>query len=218
MTGSIDSDDKILNQISESSDTLLTVLDGAEVGILILGPDFSVQFINETTERYFGLDREAVIGRDKQSLIESTIQPIFERPERFAGTVTDTYEDNSYVEEFECHVMAGDGRDERWLLHRSHPIESGDLEGGRIEQYTDITQRKERERRLREQNERLEQFADVVSHDLKNPLNTASLRLELLREESDSEHVELTAEALDRMERIVDDSPAGRRRTRSDRC
>ena len=37
----------------------------------------------------------------------------------------------------------------------------------------DITDRKQRERQLEEQNERLEEFADVVSHDLRNPLSTA---------------------------------------------
>ena len=37
----------------------------------------------------------------------------------------------------------------------------------------EITDRKRRERRLEEQNERLEEFADVVSHDLRNPLSAA---------------------------------------------
>ena len=37
----------------------------------------------------------------------------------------------------------------------------------------DITDHKQRERQLEEQNERLEEFADVVSHDLRNPLSTA---------------------------------------------
>ena len=38
----------------------------------------------------------------------------------------------------------------------------------------EITERKRRERRLEEQNERLEEFADVVSHDLRNPLSAAT--------------------------------------------
>jgi len=37
----------------------------------------------------------------------------------------------------------------------------------------EITTRKQRERQLAEQNERLGEFADVVSHDLRNPLSTA---------------------------------------------
>jgi PAS domain S-box-containing protein len=44
--------------------------------------------------------------------------------------------------------------------------------------YTDITEQKERERGLRTANERLERFARVVSHDLRNPLDVASGHLD----------------------------------------
>ena len=69
----------------------------------------------------------------------------------------------------------------------------------------DITERKARERELRGQNERLEEFASIVSHDLRNPLNVATLRLELAREETDSEHLETMADALDRMDGLIED-------------
>ena len=69
----------------------------------------------------------------------------------------------------------------------------------------DISDRKERERRLREQNERLEAFASVVSHDLRNPLNVAEGRLELVREECDSEHLDGVERALGRMDALVGD-------------
>ncbi|PYZ02536.1 hypothetical protein C8039_00395 [Halogeometricum sp. wsp3] len=45
----------------------------------------------------------------------------------------------------------------------------------------DITERKEREQELEQQNEQLEQFASVVSHDLRNPLTVARGQLELVR-------------------------------------
>ncbi|MFP8952340.1 two-component system sensor histidine kinase NtrB [Natrialbaceae archaeon A-arb3/5] len=62
----------------------------------------------------------------------------------------------------------------------------------------DISGRKERE-------ERLEQFASVVSHDLRNPLTVAKGRLELAREEHHSEHFDDIAGALDRMDTLIDD-------------
>jgi signal transduction histidine kinase len=66
------------------------------------------------------------------------------------------------------------------------------------------------ERRLREEEltrkrNRLEEFANVVSHDLRNPLNVALSRLELARDEHHSEHLDEVGDALDRMGRIVDD-------------
>ncbi|MEF8828760.1 MAG: PAS domain S-box protein [Haloarcula sp.] len=69
----------------------------------------------------------------------------------------------------------------------------------------DITERKEREQELERQNEQLEQFASVVSHDLRNPLTVARGRLELLREESDSEHVDAIDTAHQRMDTLIDD-------------
>ncbi|MFB6293494.1 MAG: histidine kinase N-terminal 7TM domain-containing protein [Halonotius sp.] len=48
-----------------------------------------------------------------------------------------------------------------------------DVTQGYVVVLRDITDRKQRERQLEEQNQRLEEFADVVSHDLRNPLSTA---------------------------------------------
>ena len=191
--------------LGERSGALLAALESVDVAIFILGPEFSVRWINGATERYFGLDREAVIGADKRTLIETTIRSIFEDPEAFARTVVDTYEDNTYVEEFECHVLPGEGRDERWLRHRSRPIREGDLAGGRVEHYADITDRKRREQELERQNDRLEAFASVVSHDLRNPLSVAEGHLELARQECASEHLERVQGAHDRMNVLIDD-------------
>jgi PAS domain S-box-containing protein len=69
-----------------------------------------------------------------------------------------------------------------------------------------ITEKKEYEREIERKNERLERFASVVSHDLRNPLNVAQARLALLREDGvDNEHAENLGTALDRMEALIDD-------------
>jgi len=69
----------------------------------------------------------------------------------------------------------------------------------------DVTERKRRERDLQRQNERLDEFASVVSHDLRSPLSVAESRLQLAREEHESSHLEHVAHALDRMEALIDD-------------
>jgi signal transduction histidine kinase len=70
----------------------------------------------------------------------------------------------------------------------------------------DVTDRKERQRELERQNERLEEFAGIVSHDLRNPLAVAQSRLELLASSVDSPHADPLATSLDRMEAIIDDT------------
>jgi len=69
-----------------------------------------------------------------------------------------------------------------------------------------VTERVERERRLRRQNERLDEFASVISHDLRNPLNVAQGRAALLEAETESEHIGPLVRSLDRMQAIVEDT------------
>ncbi|MFB6090105.1 MAG: sensor histidine kinase, partial [Halobellus sp.] len=61
------------------------------------------------------------------------------------------------------------------------------------------------EAELRRQNERLDQFASVVAHDLRNPLAVARGFLEIAAESGDPEHFERVDSAHDRMERLIDD-------------
>ncbi|RAW47119.1 histidine kinase [Halorubrum sp. 48-1-W] len=58
---------------------------------------------------------------------------------------------------------------------------------------------------LKRQNERLAEFADVVSHDLRNPLTVAAGRLRLVEEECDSDNLDAVARAHDRMGELIDD-------------
>ncbi|MFB6232732.1 MAG: PAS domain S-box protein [Haloarculaceae archaeon] len=69
----------------------------------------------------------------------------------------------------------------------------------------DVSRQRERERELQRQNERLEEFAGVVSHDLRNPLHVAQGRLNVAMKECDSDHLEVVADAHERMERLIDD-------------
>lgn len=62
------------------------------------------------------------------------------------------------------------------------------------------------ERTLERKTERLEKFASVISHDLRNPLHVASAGLELARETGDDEHLEPVARAHDRMDAIIEDT------------
>jgi len=66
--------------------------------------------------------------------------------------------------------------------------------------------RSQREQELERQVERLEEFSNIVSHDLRNPLNVAQGRLEIAQSEYDSPHLDTAVDALDRMEDIIEDT------------
>ncbi len=138
------------------------VLDTTEVGIFILDAAFNVVWVNRTMGRFFGFERDEIIGKPKRDLIKNSIAGIFENPERFAATVLATYDDNTYTEQFECHVLPGEGREERWLQHWSQPVVSGLYEGGRIEHYYDITERKRNEAQQKRLVAAIEQSGEIV--------------------------------------------------------
>ena len=62
----------------------------------------------------------------------------------------------------------------------------------------DVTEQRQREQQLAE-------FASVVSHDLRNPLNVAEGNLQLARETGESEHFDTVERAHGRMDALIDD-------------
>ncbi|WP_135830102.1 ATP-binding protein [Halorussus halobius] len=99
--------------------------------------------------------------------------------------------------EYPCHAPDR----ERWFTMRAIRFDHG---GERyvLVMHVDITERKRAELAVRAQNDRLETVSSVLSHDLRNPLNVALGRAEMV----DSEHADAVVQSLERMEAIVEDA------------
>jgi len=104
----------------------------------------------------------------------------------------------------ETRIQRPDG-ETRWIEADIYAVTHGD----RVRRYVgladDITELKRRERDLEAKNERLDRFASLVSHDIRNPLQAATTRLELARERDEPEHLDHVERNLDRMDRLVTD-------------
>ncbi|MXV62928.1 response regulator [Natronorubrum sp. JWXQ-INN-674] len=94
---------------------------------------------------------------------------------------------------------------DEWNLTSKVPWydEDGDIQG-LIGVSHRITERKRYQQELERQNERLDEFTRLVSHDLRNPLNVAQGHLELARADSENEALDIVAESHDRMEALVE--------------
>jgi PAS domain S-box-containing protein len=170
--------DAALRESEERYRSLINdVLDSSAVGIFILDPNFTIVWVNRAMEEFFGLKREDVIGKDKRWLIHDRVKALFEDPETFARKVLATYENNTYIENFECHVPAKDGRPELWLEHWSQPITTGLYAGGRIEHYSDITARKQAEAFLQESEKQLRFLASQLLSTQENERRRISREL-----------------------------------------
>jgi PAS domain S-box-containing protein len=96
---------------------------------------------------------------------------------------------------------------ERYRI-RTVPVSVEDPDGGiecGMAVAENVTEQARRREQLERQNERLEEFASIVSHDLRNPLQVARGRLELASDTTDSPHLADALDALDRSEALIDD-------------
>jgi PAS domain S-box-containing protein len=153
-----------------------------------------VQDANPAFEEVFGFSRAQVLGRsvdefivpDDQGADAARYNAAIQRGENFHGEVRRRTAND--VRDFIVHVVP-------------HTVGARSTQGYAI--YTDITDQKSRERELERQNERLEEFASVVSHDLRNPLNVAQGHTQLTRETGDHEHFEAVQRAHRRMNELI---------------
>lgn len=72
--------------------------------------------------------------------------------------------------------------------------------------YLDITDLKHAQEELRQRTEELENFVNVVSHDVRNPLNVASGHLDLLAAEHEGPHVETIRDAHERIQELIENT------------
>jgi PAS domain S-box-containing protein len=155
-----------------------------------------VRDANPAFEQVFGLSADAIEG---ESVDDYILPNADARPD---ATRYNQLIQSGQSFHGEVQRVAADGlRD--FLLHVV-PYAVGERSTRGFAIYTDITDQKERERELRRQNARLEEFASVVSHDLRNPLNVAQGRLDLGRETGEAEQFDAVERALERMEQLIE--------------
>jgi PAS domain S-box-containing protein len=172
-----------------------TILDHVRDGVVVLNEHDQILDINPMGKRILQLEGESVVGTHAREALS-------EYPE-----VWEYFAAMEQGEE-EVDVHTDDGR--RSFHVRVSPV--GDKRGrhvGRLFVFHDITRQKRRERKLAEQNEKLDQFASLVSHDLRNPLNVsqghAQIGLEADSKERMRKSFEEISQANDRMQQLIDD-------------
>ncbi|MFB6073257.1 MAG: GAF domain-containing protein [Halobacterium sp.] len=154
-----------------------------------------VRSVNPAFERVFGYDEETLAGEN----IDDYIVPPDREEE--AAVYNEKLRAGQNVN-VEVRRLTADGPRDFLLDVVPFRLDEPNVQGYAM--YTDITDRKERERELERQNDRLEEFASIVSHDLRNPLNVARGYVELAAETGDVKHSERADEALERMGDIIE--------------
>jgi PAS domain S-box-containing protein len=166
----------------------------------LLEPDGTLVEVNETALAFGGIERGEAVGK---RLWETPWFQTGETARRAAREAVETARDG----EFYRDELPVQGDDRIAVIDFSvKPVfdDRGEVTL-LIPEGRDITELKERERQLERKNDQLEEFASIVSHDLKNPLMVASGNVELAVETGQERYLEDAEAALDRMEEMIDD-------------
>ncbi|MUW14409.1 PAS domain-containing protein [Halorubrum sp. CBA1125] len=188
------------HELEQTNTVLSTLFETLPVGVLAEDPGRNVLAANERMFDLFDLpgSPEAVVGADCERLADQ-VSDTFVDSERFVRRIAELIANREPKSNEELAL-----RDGRTFERDYRPIELPGGEG-HLWVYKDITELKEREQALQRERDRLDEFAGVVSHDLRNPLSVAQGRLELAREACDSGHLDAIETALQRIDRITED-------------
>ncbi|MCO8245497.1 PAS domain S-box protein [Haladaptatus sp. AB643] len=181
--------------LRESEEKYRTLVEQSHDAIYIYNDD-TFEFLNKRVCELTGYSRDELLDMKIWDLIHpddrAEVEHIAsgrnheERPPHYEARVVTKDGDVRHIE-FSVRVITYEG-------------ELANLGSAR-----DVTERKKRKQELKRQNERLEEFASVISHDLRNPLNVAQGNLDLARERGDERHFEKSENALQRMESLIAD-------------
>lgn len=186
------------------------------LGLIDIAPVARDEVIDDITDPYIALDANRRVADynpaseslfatgDSESIDDKLIgEPIATVMPDLADEIPAT---SAEIRERETDVTL-DRIGERRQFHASvEPLyDHHDIVRGWVIILRDITELKARERELQRQNDRLDRFASIISHDLQNPLTVANLHVERARAEEDLEPLGDALAAHDRMKRMIDE-------------
>ncbi|UTF53153.1 PAS domain S-box protein [Natronosalvus rutilus] len=197
----------IRGQLSQQTQSLRRyerLVETAGDGMYVVDADGHFTTVNDALVEMTGHTREGVLGEHHSFLFEepddehqgqdgSSPHPLERLPD--SGETATTFEtvlETRAGEQIPCETQAA-------------VVVDDDTFRGTVGVVRDITDRKRRERKLREQYERLDAFAQIVSHDLRNPLGVAQGYLSLAEETGAPEDFTQVRDGLERMEAIIAD-------------
>ncbi|OAQ53925.1 two-component sensor histidine kinase [Natrinema mahii] len=193
-----------------STDALIAAgFDALPARVAILDASGTIVDTNESWESFGdeqGLAQSAGgVGSNYLAVCEASDDPDATETARGIREIA-AGDSESFRLEYPCHTPDEDG----WYLLDAR---SYDYAGERyvLVMHVDITERKLLERRTQEQADRMESFAKLLSHDLRNPLSVALAHTEMLELDDgvdlgdDGDESPLRA-SLERMESIIDEA------------
>jgi len=178
------------------------IIEEMDSGVLVLDHDNRLVDVNPIGRRMLGAADDRIIGKELTDVVD---------PNVYVSADVSFLDSSVTAGQFAGVWVSLDDEDRCFDISVT-PLTTGDQVTGRALLVHDVTDRERRKQTLQErtaelerQNERLDDFASIVSHDLRNPLNVANGAVDLAEQYGDSEYYEKLRWSHDRIESIIDD-------------
>ena len=168
--------------------------------VYVLDEEGKFDFVNDAFTEKFGYERQELLGNGVSVIKDE--QAVEQGLNNLRRVLSSDEPDSVY---FETEIQSKSGESIPCEDHMTALPYEGDEFDGSVGILRDVSSEKERERELKQQNRRLDEFAGIVSHELRNPLSVAVGNVELLREECDSDRINRIEQSLTRMSELIDD-------------
>ena len=187
-----------IREVAERRQAFDALAEASADGIIMLDDDSVIRYANPAVERILGYTPEELVGGSKMTIIPPRLREVHaEALQRYLET-GEKHIDWTYVELPGQHK---DGHEVPLAISLNEFAHEG--EHYFVGTFRDISARKDVEKKLEQQNERLDRFASMLAHELRNPLQIAQIYLGFLDDEVDEATLDTVAEALNRIDEII---------------
>ncbi|NLV05108.1 ATP-binding protein [Haloarcula rubripromontorii] len=185
------------HQLREEREFIDQALDTLDDLFYVVDTDGSLRRWNERIPE--------VTGYSHDEIDEMSVSEFFpgDEHETIASAIHETRTSGRVT--VEAEILTADGERIPYEFSGSRLTDTDGAVSGTVGIGRDISQHKAYEQQLERQNERLDEFTSIVSHDLRNPLTIAEGNLELARTECDSDALDKVSRAHERMRALIDD-------------
>ncbi|WP_227357632.1 two-component system sensor histidine kinase NtrB [Haladaptatus salinisoli] len=190
---------KLERQKEESEERFRTLFQTAPDPVFVLDSDGQIQAINNAFCQVSGLDRPAILS-ERISAID-----VFPNDslEKLTANLRERETDDEQPP-YSVTYTAPDG-ETRYAEINTARIQFDAEHPEVIGIFRDVTEHKRRKQELKDQNKRLDEFASMLAHELRNPLGIAQGYLQVAEADGSDDAFEEVRGALSRMERMINE-------------
>ncbi len=200
------------NNLEAQKQKYTNVIANMNLGLIEVDLEDRIVMINSSFEKMSGYSEEEIIGKKGKELLVPEEQHEFfdKKVEKRVDGISESYE---------VQVLDKKGRKKNWLISGAPNYDNSGKLVGSIGIHLDITELKKLEKQkeillaqLETSNNELQEYAHIVSHDLKSPLRNIHALLSWIKEEEEGNlkensltHIDLIENSLEKMETLITD-------------